>query len=420
MMDDASRLWTRRRMLEATGGLLTASAWMPPVLAAAPQVKLPDTFAKTERERPGPPNPQPESERVGWAVVGLGHLSLEEILPAFGQMKRGRVVALVSGDRAKAQAIAKQYGVPDKGLYDYKSFDQLKDNPEVQAVYIVLPNSMHAEFTVRAAQAGKHVFCEKPMASTSAECQQMIDACKKADRKLGIAYRLQYEPHHRAVIQMARNKELGTLKLFTANNGQNQGEPNQWRHKKALAGGGALPDVGIYCLSAARYFSGEEPTEVQGFSQSTPNDPRFKEVEESFAFHLRFPSGFQAHCTSHYGAHETKDLRLMGTDGWASMDPGFAYSGLRLRVGMKSKTFPKADDTVERSFSQPSQFAREMDHFSRCVQENTVPHTPGEEGLADVRIIEALYRSAQEGKVVKLEAAKKLDAFRGPPPKEEG
>ncbi|MBN9681072.1 MULTISPECIES: Gfo/Idh/MocA family protein [unclassified Corallococcus] len=420
MMDDTPRLWTRRRMLGATGGLLTASAWMPPVLAAtAPQVKLPDTYAKTERERPGPPNPQPESERVGWAVVGLGHLSLEELLPAFGQMKRGKLVALVSGDRAKAQAIAKQYGVADKALYDYKSFDQIKDNPEVQAVYIVLPNSMHAEFTVRAAQAGKHVFCEKPMANTSAECQQMIDACKKADRKLGIAYRLQYEPHHRAVIQMARNKELGTLKLFTANNGQNQGDPNQWRHKKSLAGGGALPDVGIYCLSAARYFSGEEPTEVQGFSYSTPNDPRFKEVEESFAFHLRFPSGFQAHCTSHYSTHETKDLRLMGTDGWASMDPGFSYSGLRLRVGMKSKSFPKADDTVERSFSQPSQFAREMDHFSRCVQENIVPHTPGEEGLADMRIIEALYRSAQEGKAVKLEAAKKLDAFRGPPPKEE-
>nr|WP_223765315.1 Gfo/Idh/MocA family oxidoreductase [Corallococcus sp. AS-1-6] len=159
---------------------------------------------------------------------------------------------------------------PREGLYDYKSFDQIKGTPEVQAVYIVLPNSMHAEFTVRAAQAGKHVFCEKPMANSSAECRQMIDACKKADRKLGIAYRLQYEPHHRAVIQMACDKELGTLKPFTANNGQNQGEPNQWRHKKALAGGGALADVGIYCLSAARYFSGEEPTEVMGFSHSPP------------------------------------------------------------------------------------------------------------------------------------------------------
>ncbi|CAM4025531.1 Gfo/Idh/MocA family oxidoreductase [Corallococcus sp. ZKHCc1 1396] len=423
MTNETPRLWTRRRMLGAAGGLVTASAWMPPVLAAAgssPQVKLPPTFANTERERPGPPNPQPDAERVGWAIVGLGHLSLEELLPAFGQSKRNKLVALVSGDRAKAQAVAKQYGVPDKGLYDYKTFDRLKDNPDVQVVYIVLPNSMHAEYTVRAAQAGKHVFCEKPMANTVAECQQMIDACKKADRKLGIAYRLQYEPHHRALIRMARDKELGTLKLFTADNGQNQGEPNQWRHKKALAGGGALPDVGIYCLNAARYLSGEEPIEVHGFSHSTPNDPRFKEVDEHFAFHLKFPSGFQANCTTSYSTHETKRMRLMGSDGWADMDPAFSYGGLRLRIATKSKAFPKADDTVERSFSQTSQFAREMDHFARCVQENTVPHTPGEEGLADMRIIEALYRSAREGRTVKLEAPKKLDAFRGPPPKEEG
>lgn len=416
--------WTRRRVLGAAGGLVTVGAWAPEVLAAAAaspgqKVQLPPISTPSERERTLP-NPKPPEQRVGWAIVGLGRLSLEELLPAFAESKHSRLVALVSGDKAKAQTVARQYGVQEKNLYDYKSFDTLKDNPDVQVVYVVLPNSMHAEYTVRAAQAGKHVFCEKPMANTSAECQQMIDACNKAGRKLGLAYRLQYEPHHRALIGMARNKELGTLRLLSADNGQAQGDPNHWRLKRALAGGGPLPDVGIYCLSAARYLSGEEPVEVMGSMFSTPGDARFKEVEENFIFQLRFPSGFMASCTTGYNVHETRRMRLMGSEAWVEMENAFAYQGLRMRIGRKSKASPKAEDTTERSYPQPSQFAREMDHFSQCVQENRAPHTPGEEGLADVRIIEALYRSAREGKPMKLEAPKKLDAFRGPPPQEEG
>ncbi|WP_225413501.1 Gfo/Idh/MocA family protein [Stigmatella hybrida] len=423
MSDDTPRLWTRRSVLGTTGGLLAASTWAPgTVLAAAPsqpsKVQLPAIDAPTEGEPEPLPNPLPPDQRVGWAIVGLGHLSLEELVPGFAQCKRSRLVALVSGDRAKAQTVARQYGVSEKALYDYKSFDQIRDNPEVQVVYIVLPNSMHAEYTVRAAQAGKHVFCEKPMANTVAECQQMIDACAKANRKLAVAYRLQYEPHHRALIEMARKKELGTLKFFGADNGQNQGDPNHWRLKKALSGGGALPDVGIYCLNAARYLTGEEPVEVQATQYSTPGDARFKEVEESVAFHLRFPSGMLASCTTSYGLHRSQRMRLMGSDAWAEMNPAFAYEGQRLMIGRKSQANPKAEDIIERRFSGGSQFAREMDHFSQCVQENRVPHTPGEEGLADMRVIEAIYRAAREGRPHKLEAAKKLDAFRGPAPKE--
>jgi predicted dehydrogenase len=423
MTRDEERQWTRRRVLGAAGGLVAVGAWTPDVLAAAaappgPKVQLPPISTASEREKTLP-NPLPPEQRVGWAIVGLGRLSLEELLPAFAESSHSRLVALVSGDRAKAQTVARQYGVPEKNLYDYKSFDTLKDNPDVQVVYVVLPNSMHAEYTVRAAQAGKHVFCEKPMANTVAECQQMIDACKKAGRKLGVAYRLQYEPHHRALIGMARNKELGTLRLLSADNGQAQGDPNHWRLKRALAGGGALPDVGIYCLSAARYLSGEEPVEVMGMSYSTPGDARFKEVDESFSFQLRFPSGFIANCTTGYSVHETRRLRLMGSEAYVEMDPAFAYQGLRMRIGRKSPASGTAEDAIERSYPQKSQFAREMDHFSQCVKEDRVPHTPGEEGLADMRVIEALYRSAREGKPVKLEAQKKLDAFRGPPPKEE-
>ncbi len=420
MKRDDTTGWTRRSLLGTAGGVLGAGLWLPrAALAAAAggkgEVKLPPMKASTEVESPLP-EPLAPDQRVGFAIVGLGRLSLEELLPAFAQTEKCRLVALVSGDKDKARTVARQYGVLEKNLYDYKTYDTLADNPEVQVVYIVLPNSMHAEYTVRAAKAGKHVLCEKPMANSVAECQQMIDACQAARKQLMVAYRLQYEPHHRAAIQLARSKKLGALKLLSADNGQNQAPDAQWRHKKALAGGGALPDVGIYCLSAARYLSGEEPVEVWGSMFSTPGDARFKEVEENFLFTLRFPSGLIAQCTTGYGHHDSRRLRLMGSEAWVDMDPAFSYSGLRMRLSRKSPDDPRASDTTERSLPQKSQFALEMDHFADCVKNNRQPHTPGEEGLQDMRIIEALYRSAAERTPQKLEAPGKLDAFRGPAP----
>ena len=418
--DDTGR-WTRRRLLGTAGGLMASSLWLPEVLAqtGGGEVKLPPMKAPTEVDNPLR-KPEPPAQRVGFAVVGIGRLSLEGILPAFAESQKARVVALVSGDKDKARTVGAQYGVPEKGLYDYKNFDQLAQNPDVQAVYIVLPNSMHAEYTVRAAKAGKHVLCEKPMANSVAECQQMIDACRAARRQLMIAYRLQYEPHHRAAIQLARDKKLGALKLFSADNGQNQAPGAQWRLKKALAGGGALPDVGIYCLNASRYLSGEEPVEVWGTQYSTPGDERFKEVEEDFVFTLRYPSGLLAHCTTGYGHHGSQRMRLMGSDAWVDLDPAFPYSGLHMRLSRKSSEDPRAEETLERRLPQGSQFARELDHFADCVRQNKQPHTPGEEGQQDIRIIEALYRSAREGRSVKLEPSGKVDAFRGPPPSSEG
>lgn len=419
MKRDDNKGWTRRGLLSTAGVVAGAGLWLPEALAAAGkgEVKLPPMKADTEVESPLP-EPLAPDKRVGYAIVGLGRLSLEELLPAFGQSAKSRLVALVSGDKDKARTVARQYGVLEKNLYDYKNFDALADNPDVQVVYIVLPNSLHAEYTVRAAKAGKHVLCEKPMANSVAECQQMIDACRSARKQLMVAYRLQYEPHHRAAIQLARDKKLGALKLLSADNGQNQAPDQQWRHKKALAGGGALPDVGIYCLNAARYLSGEEPVEVSGSLYSTPGDARFKEVEENFVFTLRFGSGLIAHCTTGYGHHDSRRLRLMGSEAWVDLDPAFSYSGLRLRTSRKSPENPQASDTTERSLPQKNQFAREMDHFSDCVTNNRRPHTPGEEGLQDQRIIEALYRAAREGKAQKLEAPGKLDAFRGPAPTE--
>jgi len=235
---------------------------------------------------------------LGFALVGLGRLTLEEILPAFAEAKRCKPVALVSGSPDKAATVARQYGINPKNIYSYQNYDTIRNNPEVDIIYIVLPNSMHAEYTVRGAKAGKHILCEKPMATSVKECQQMIDACKQANKKLMIAYRIQYEPYNRAMMQMVRSKELGVVRTIEADNGQNQDDPNQWRLKKALSGGGCLPNVGIYCLNTSRFLTGEEPIEISAMTYSTPGDPRFREVEESVNFLMRFPSGILVNCSS--------------------------------------------------------------------------------------------------------------------------
>src|SRR5438477_5094067 len=235
--------------------------------------------------------PEPPGKKLGWAIVGLGSLSIHQILPAFAQCEKSKVVALVSGHPDKAAKLALRYGVNQKNIYNYQNYDSIKDNPEVDIIYIVLPNGMHCEYTVRGLQAGKHVLTEKPMAGTPAECQTMIDAARKASRKLMVAYRCRYEPYNREAIRIARSHELGSTKVILADHGFNIGDPTQWRLKKDLAGGGSLMDIGIYSLQAARYLSGEEPTEVNAVMYDTPGDPRFKEVEETINFEVRFPSG---------------------------------------------------------------------------------------------------------------------------------
>lgn len=403
----------RRLLLQCAAGSL-APLWAS--VASAQQggnvITLPSISAATETPEKLPSPADGPSRRIGFAIVGLGHLTLERLMPAFGQSKHCKPVALVSGDRDKALKLARQFDIRDDAVYDYRNFDRIAQNPEVEVVYIVLPNSMHAEFTVRAARAGKHVLCEKPMAVSASECQQMIDACRTADRKLMVAYRSQYEPMNRAIRKMVVDKQLGMLKEFISTNSQNMGDPNHWRLKKALAGGGAMPDIGLYCLNGARFLSGEEPTEVMAWTDSTPGDVRFREVEENVHFMLRFPSGFRATCHASYGAHKSQMLRLMGSDGWAELDPGYAYEGNRMRYARKV-----GDRVVvsEPQIPQKDQFALEMDHIAECVRNNVTPHTPGEEGLQDHRIMEAIYASARaNGKAMPL--AQPSSSPRGPEP----
>lgn len=339
--------------------------------------------------------PEPPGKKLGWAIVGLGNLAINEILPAFYECEKSKVVAFVSGHPDKAHKLALRYGVSPQNIYNYEDYDSIKNNPDVDVIYIVLPNSMHAEYTIRGLQAGKHVLCEKPMATSPAECQHMIDAARKADRKLMIAYRCRYEPFNQEAIRVARSHELGPTQMILADAGFPIGDPTQWRCNKQMAGGGSMMDIGIYALNASRYLTGEEPTEVNAMIYSTPNDPRFKEVEEHVAFQLRFPSGILANCSSSYGYYQQSHFRVMGTQGRLILDPATWYTGLRMYV-------ERNDILGERKIEPKNHFTSEMDHMSDCVMQNKEPLTPGEEGLRDITIIQKIYQAAQSGSAVKL------------------
>ena len=397
---------SRRSFLRSASGALALGTITPLALAQlekpnqADAVQLSQIHAASEAPEKTPGPFESESQRVGYAIVGLGRLSLNQILPAFGKSKYSKPVALVSGDREKAKKIAAQYGIRESSIYDYGTYDQIAQNTEVKVIYIVLPNSMHEEFVVRGAKAGKHILCEKPMATSVAGCERMIAACNRAKVKLMIAYRQQYEPMNRELVKMVRDGRLGALKSILATNSQDQGDPEQWRLKRSLAGGGCLPDVGVYCLNAARFISNEEPSEISGTLYQPKSDPRFAEVEETCSFTMKFPSGLIAVCNSGYGAHKSQFLRVEGEKAWAELNPAFGYTGLKLR---HEALVDGRNVVSEPSIEAVDQFATEMDHMSLCVQQDLQPHTPGEEGLQDQRVTDAIYESAKTGKIVRLQ-----------------
>lgn len=398
----------RRQFLRGAGGIVAAAGLSSLASAQSAQdpnfqnyVALPHIQnPQTEEEDKAPGPFEPDAERTGFAVVGLGHLSINQILPAFGKSRYAKPVALVSGSPEKARKLAAQYGIRPSAIFSYANFEQMAANPEVKAVYIVLPNSMHAEYTIRAAKIGKHVLCEKPMATTVSDCEKMIAACRSANVKLMIAYRQQYEPMNREIVKLIRSGKLGNLRSYLATLTQNQDDPSQWRLQKALAGGGCLPDVGLYCLNAARFWSGEEPVEVFGQTVQPAADPRFKEVEAVCNFTLRFPSGLVASCNSGYAAHRSSFARMEGAEGWAQLSPSFGYNGLKVQY---NKLYEGHSTDFQPGILEKDQFALEMDHMAVCVMRNQQPHTPGEEGLQDTKIIEAIYESARTQRAVKID-----------------
>ena len=331
---------------------------------------------------------QPSGRKLRYCIVGLGRISMQHFMPACKMSQKSQVTALVSGHRDKAEKMAAEYDVPAKNIYSYANYNEIADNKDIDAVYIALPNSMHAEYTIRAANAGKHVLCEKPMATSVKDSQAMIDACKAANTKLMIAYRCQYEPTNLRAIRMIRDGALGTIQAIESANGfvEHAGE---WRLDKKMAGGGPLMDVGIYSLNACRYLTGEEPARVEGYCSVIDKDGRFETVEENVSWTMRFPSGIVASCNTTYGAPMNGYYRVHGSKGILHVEPAFAYQGLHLKAEIHDQ--PPIDEP--NPAKDPSQFVAEADHFADCVFENKQPKTAGEEGLRDMQYMAEIYKS---------------------------
>lgn len=350
-------------------------------LLTAPFISTSITRALARESRP----------KLGWALCGLGSLSERQIAPALQKTEHCRLAGIVTSSPEKVQRWRKQYDIPERNVYSYDTMARMAENPDIDVVYIVTPNALHAEQTIASAKAGKHVFCEKPMAVSVDESQRMIDACKKAGRMLGIGYRCQFEPHHLECIRIAREKELGELRVIESNFGFTLGDPNQWRIKKALSGGGALMDVGIYALQATRYISGEEPVLISAFETKT-NPAKFVDVDETMTWQATFPSGVLANCSTSFNASGMGRIRAHTQRGWFGLEPAFNYGGIK---GERSDGKPLEKPAIDH-------FAAEMDDFSQCIVQNRPSKVAGEEGLRDVKLMMAIYESARTGKVVKV------------------
>ncbi|MEK7953267.1 Gfo/Idh/MocA family protein [Luteolibacter soli] len=356
-----------------------------------------------------PPDKQPEKleveepsgKKAGWAIVGLGQLALEEIMPAFAGCKHSKPVALVSGHPDKALKVAKAHGIAEDAIYDYENFDRIAEDERIDIVYIVLPNSMHAEFTIRALKAGKHVLCEKPMAVTVAEAEAMEKAARDSGKKLGIAYRLHYEPMNRQVMEWCRSKRFGKVKAFNSGNCQNVEAPNIRLSRKL--GGGPVGDVGVYSINAARYVLNEEPLEVTAYASKPDDDPRFREVPESVSFVMRYPSGAVASCLCSFGTAESRYYRAHCEKGVIEMDPAFSYRGLRLFTSSRETEDAKAPmELTEVIIEAVNHFTVEMDGFSSAVLDDAEVITPAALGIADMKIVTAITRSIESGNSVKV------------------
>jgi predicted dehydrogenase len=324
--------------------------------------------------------------QIRYAVVGLGHIAQVAVLPAFGNARRNsKLVALVSGDPVKREQLGKKYGV--EKTWSYAQYDECLKS--VDAVYIALPNSLHCEYAVRAARAGVHVLVEKPMAVTEDECERMTRAAREAGVKLMVAYRLHFERANLEAGEIARSGRIGEPRLFNSTF-CTPVVPGNIRVRRDV-GGGVLYDIGIYCINAARALFRDEPIEVLAASAGT-----LDEVEESVSAILRFPNERLAAFTASFGAAKVSEYRLAGTKGDLAVEPAYDYARpLKHRLTLDG-------EARERRFAKRDQFAPELLYFSDCVLQNGTPEPGGDEGLADVRVIRALYRSAESGQPVSL------------------
>ena len=325
-------------------------------------------------------------KKLGIALVGLGYYSNQELGPALLDTEHCYLAGIVTGTPEKEKQWADKYNIDKDSIYNYENFDSIKDNPKIDVVYIVLPNSMHAEFSIRAAQAGKHVICEKPMAMNVAECDAIIDACKKNGVKLGVGYRLHSEPYTQELKRIVREKVYGEIKYVSADAAYfSASNPGQWRLNRKLSGGGALVNMGVYSIQSAIYGSGQNPISVSAQEFSTRPE-YFKATDETITAQFKFPNGATGNIFTSHNVNANR-LYVNFENGWVEFNPANSYGPLNGRTS----------DGKEIKFPHQSQMALQMDDFSKHIMYGSPNVAPGEMGKRDMVIVEAIYKSIAEG-----------------------
>jgi predicted dehydrogenase len=353
----------------ATGGGLVVASSFPAILNAA-----------TTQKGDG---------KLGIALVGLGGYSTGQLAPALQQTEHCYLAGIVTGTPEKERVWAEKYNIPLGNIYNYKNFDSIANNKDIDVVYVVLPNSMHAEYTIRAARAGKHVICEKPMANNVEDCKKMISACKQAVKKLSIGYRVYFDPFHNKMMELGQQQRYGKLTQLSSGFAFIMDNPNVWRMNKELAGGGPLVDLGIYSIQGSIYTSGELPVSISA-KNTTKNKDFFKQVEGSLEWEMVFPSGYSSKCYSSY-EDKANYLRAEAEKGTFELSPAFSYSG----VQGKTPEGPM-------NLMAVNQQALQMDDFALCVKQDKATKVPGELGMRDVYLIRKIYEAAETGEPVML------------------
>jgi predicted dehydrogenase len=360
---------------------ITASAFTLPFLPAPEAAGINQLFGQ-----------QYQGPVLRVAIMGLGSYGTR-VAEAMQSCKQAKLVGVISGTPSKVKDWQSKYSIPEKNCYNYENFDGIKNNRDIDAVYVITPNALHHDQVIRVAKAGKHVICEKPMAINAAQGQEMVDACKKANVKLLVGYRMHFEAKTLEVIRMRKEGEFGKVLFFQGLTGFRIGDPGQWRLNKQLAGGGAMMDIGIYSINGSRYMVGEEPVWVT--AQETKTDlQKFKEgVDETIQFQLGFPSGAVASCLSTYSMNNLDRFFLNGEKGFAEMQPSTGYGPIKGRTHLGELTQPHVTHQT-----------MQMEEMAGIILQGKQPIVPvdGEEGVKDLKIIDAIFQAVQSGKKVEL------------------
>lgn len=324
-------------------------------------------------------------KKSGIALLGLGYYATEQLAPAFRHTRHCHLTAVITGDRNKGEHFITAYGLTDQQVYTYDQFDAIKADPAIEIIYIVLPHHLHAEYTIKALEAGKHVICEKPMASSVQEARRMIGASNRTGKTISIGYRLHFDPYHHEMIRLYKEQVLG--KPLSIECSFSFIPPkNVWRLSKSASGGGPLVDVGIYCIQAACYITGQLPVAVTAQSLPVTDPEKFNGIEDTLNFQLEMPDGLIVHCRTSF-SETSSHLRINTENGWAELNPAFNYDGLVL----------KRSDAVETNFPPCPQQALQIDAIAKAIQKNEPSPVPASMGFRDMIIIEAVYKAMESG-----------------------